>query len=284
MTEEIVEQPNSEAYNSAKYEGKHIIICGVPSTKEGSIQFRHLLRYIKERGDRISVCATSTGQYYDTGGYEGYEAIQDLGVGIHFLGKEVWYESGKRRFGDEAAKELHGIFETRFDGQQIVLLRPGTPKVGDKIVMALLHEPKSDEQYLVIDDPQASIFQIMDEAIEALNITQDIERKYVPGNMVTEAKDLNELLIPGKLSAIMSTATMYDQSGNTDPLLVRVINRLLKHCKDSLSIYITASDRPSELMDLGEFHKLVCENIELHKNTHYTLIIYLPEDNQYHRQ
>lgn len=168
------------------------------------------------------------------------------------------------------------IIQDQLDNQQVILLRPGTPYVGDAITKNLLKERDADQRYLVIDDPEARIYQLMDEAAEALTIPENAVRNYVTGYTIAVADDLANVLKPYQLTNIQSIHNMYNTTNLSRPLLIMTLKRLQQTYDSSLPIYVAAPNQGGQLTTLGDFCNLVFQNKDHHINRHYSLVVYPP--------
>lgn len=266
-------------YNSDKYKNKKIIILGVHShvldfmNNPNDREFYYLSCYLKGNKNYI-VCSTSTPNYFKKLGYVGYEYIEKHFKVVKFIGKDVWYDKKKRLTGAQAVDKLHNILKTIFNGQQVILLRPGTPYVCDEITENLLNEVDASNKYLVIDDLNAPIYKFIDKAIELLNVPKEIIKNYIAGYKLAKIHDISDLIKPNQLNCIVSVQNIYSDDRASKSLLEQVIDRLKEKYNDLLPVVIAAPNIKVKRMTLKSFYSLISQDISFHSNIHYSIVLY----------
>ncbi len=274
-------------YDPEKYSDKRMIILGVhshdhnPMKNEEDKQYYFLSKYIKENPCKVVVCATSVPEYFLEGGYRGFDYVKNNFGDIYYIGELVWYPetgwqdgNGQRVQPEKAGESLHRVLDEKFPSKQIILLRPGTPFVGDAIVKCLLSEKNSKDDYLVIDDKQSEIYALAEQARRSLKIIDNPPAYFTSG--IDIDKETCPPLKEGALNIITSTNDMYNRNKELPrSLFLRILDKLLSFYLSGAKIVLKSPADPEEILTLEELRQRVSEDQDRHKNIHYTMIINL---------
>lgn len=241
---------------------KEIYIVGVPidvkSEKPSVVEeFENIL--IRAKVDNWPVLNTSTPAYFHNLGLEGWKLVEDLGIPVRDV-SQLWREKGKRF----ANPVYERISEMAINSEvPIVLLRPGSPRIGDAPATGLLKRFQSSAEVL---DAKSGPDIVGDLAEKTLSV-ENTPREHLVG---TEVLDLDSTQrLTGKLVLIRSLDNIYKDGDIT--YFKAVIDKLVGLGLGNNTLYIKGPRTPGEELSLNDLQERVAE---FPASNHYTIALF----------